>query len=128
MSENIDLRIHGHELTIKDNKWGGSSREMQSRASGEKLKWKDNKALKGGDVKCTDAGGQVVARVEIVTWKKVGKEGRVELGAGVAAGGALMDEIVVGGIAMAEFLSRRQADDAEVSSAVVQICTAIISS
>ena len=46
---------------------------MVSLVGGGSLKWKNHNVLKGGDLRCTDGSGQVVARFEAVRWGKVQK-------------------------------------------------------
>ncbi|MCJ1278442.1 hypothetical protein MMC21_006259 [Puttea exsequens] len=107
--DDIDLCIHGKEVPFPCSTWS-SSHEMVSLVGGGSLKWKNHNVLKGGDLRCTDGSGQVVARFEAVRWGKVQKEGKFELSQAVAAGGPAMDEIVISGIAMVEF-KRREHDD-----------------
>ena len=42
---------------------------------GPRLKWKNHDVLKGGDMRCTDQNGQVVARFEASVWKEIQKVG-----------------------------------------------------
>ena len=70
LSDNIDLVIHGQAVAFGTNGLT-SSHGMMSRVPGiGKLKWK-NKT--GGEIKCTDEKGEVVARLETATWGKVKK-------------------------------------------------------
>lgn len=55
------------------------------------------------------------------------QDGRFELGPTIAAGGAAMDEIVISGIAMAEYKRREHGDDSDDAfGAGIQLSTAVL--
>lgn len=73
MSDDIDLVIHGQNIGFKTNGFS-SSHVMSSKMPGVgKLKWKSKDVLKGGEMKCSDGGGEMVARFEAGKWGKVQK-------------------------------------------------------
>lgn len=73
VTDDIDLVIHGQAIDFTCSTWT-SSHEFHSKVpGGPMLKWKNHDFLKGGDMKCTDQAGQVVARFEASRWKKVQK-------------------------------------------------------
>ena len=145
MTEDIDLVIHGQKIDFKGDTWGMSeSHELRSPMLG-KLKWKNHDAMKGGDIRCTDKGGQTVARLEAKTWKKVQKvltnqqfslqyvslmfaqEAKFELAPALAAGGPAMDEAVVSGIAMIEYIRKEEGGtDPEAISAASDVLGAVL--
>ena len=76
LSDDIELQIHGHTVEFICRSFS-SSHEFKSRVPGSPtLKWKDHDVLKGGDMRCTDQKGQVVARFEASRWKDVQKVGK----------------------------------------------------
>ncbi|KAL6721288.1 hypothetical protein ACLMJK_000390 [Lecanora helva] len=108
LTENIDLVIHGQALLLKASTWSTSSYELQSRVPGiGKLKWKNKDVLKGGDLKCVDESGNVMARFEASKWAEVQKDAKIELAPTVTPGSPLMDEIITSGIAMVEYKRRK---------------------
>ena len=70
MTDDVDLVIHGQSIKLKSSTWS-SSHEMKSPLG--TLKWKNKDVFKGGDMKCADGTGEVVARFEVGKWAKVQK-------------------------------------------------------
>ena len=70
-----------------------------------RFKWKMGGFLHGGDMKCSDQEDNVCARFECSGWA-LKKNGKFEVAPSVS--GALMDEVIVSGLAMLELQRRKK--------------------
>ena len=70
-----------------------------------RFKWKMGGCFHGGDMKCSDQEDRVCARFESSGWA-LKKDGKFEIAPFV--NGALMDEVIVSGLAMLELERRRK--------------------
>ncbi|KAL8793417.1 MAG: hypothetical protein Q9195_004003 [Heterodermia aff. obscurata] len=120
MSNDIDLVIHGQAVAFKTNGITAGHGMVSHVPGVGKLKWKNKR---GGEIKCKDEKGEVIARLEVGTWGKVKKEAQFEVGSGVT-GGAVMDEIVVSGISMVEN-RRRKNGGSELAQAGADVAGAL---
>ncbi|KAK4694743.1 hypothetical protein P7C71_g2885, partial [Lecanoromycetidae sp. Uapishka_2] len=111
MGGDIDITLHGRQISFAKSGFWKSSHEWQSpNLGGERLRWKRDGYWSAGDLVCLDGREQMVARFAISNWS-VSKSGKIELGPAVMGGsghGEAMDEIVVSGIAMHEYCMRQQ--------------------
>ena len=70
-----------------------------------RFKWKMGGFLHGGDMRCSDQEDRVCAKFESSGWA-LKKDGKFEVAPSVS--GALMDEVIVSGLAMLELQRRRK--------------------
>ena len=78
-----------------------------------RFKWKMDGFLHGGDMRCSDQAEHVCAKFESSGWA-LKKDGKFEVASSVS--GALMDEVIVSGLAMLE-LQRRKKNNASAGGA-----------
>lgn len=105
MSHTIDLTINNQSIKMAKSKFWSPAFEFTSSATHLSYRWKADGKPFSGDLICFDEREQVFAKFDSSwAWKK---DGTLELGPGID--GALMDEIVVTGIAMVEFNKREAA-------------------
>lgn len=78
-----------------------------------RFKWKAGGVLHRGDMKCSDQEDRVYANFESSGWA-LKKDGKFKIAPSVS--GALMDEVIVSGLAMLE-LQRRRKNNASAGAA-----------
>ena len=129
MSSDIDLQLHGKHFILESNGFSDGN-IFKNSSSGGKFRWKDKGALKnsGGELQCKEKKtGDMVARLITQKWGKLKREGRVEIGAAVAGQQALVEEVIVTGLAMVEYQLKTCGEDKGEDSAVAaQITSAVL--
>ena len=106
MSSDIDIQIHGRDMSFDKPKVFSSAHQFHSLAVGQAFSWKKDGMFSGGDLKCVDGSGQECAFFESSNWA-LSKDGKIELAPTIQ--GPFMDEIVVTGIAAIENQRRQNA-------------------
>lgn len=102
-SSKIDLAIHGHSKVLTKSDQGKDSMEFQSPAcAGARTVWRDAGSWNGLDMICVGKNGMPLAKMHLTkTLTSLRKLGRIELADSAAADGALLDEMVITGLATA---------------------------
>ena len=118
-SETVDMVIHNSAISFSSSGIFTSAHEWTSLAGaigggqGMRFKWKMGGFLHGDDMRCSDQEDRVCAKFESSGWA-LKKDGKFEVAPSV--GGALMDEVIVSGLAMLE-LQRRKKNNASAGAA-----------
>lgn len=121
MSSTIDVQIHGKTMLLDRVGLFSREREFRSATCVQTFKWKRDGMSSGGNLKCVDQSDQVVATFEAKTWATK-KDSKFELAATVQ--GPLIDELMVTGVAIAEY-QRRQKAAAETSTSAADAAVAV---
>ena len=94
--------INGELIKFKKTSLLAIAHEFQSLNAQETLRWKKDGLFSGRNLVCLNSKEQLVAKFEHSF--SIKKGGKIELGPDVQ--GVLLDELVVSGIAMIEYLRR----------------------
>lgn len=106
MSSSVDIKIKHCTITLESLGFFSGGYPHRSPVFNTMLRWKRKSWLSESNMTCTDDRGIVLARFEISQWSMLG-DGKIELMGQAAQGPLAVEELVVTGIAMVEWVKKR---------------------